>query len=506
MAFWNRKKPVSVVVESDEMPSSGYFSTNTPVPRTIEARKAKLQYAIEQTFQKTDKDFKINNPDGTVVAMDNIGRAGGKIAFGSFSFGGVPEAQVAWYGSQGFIGYQMCAMIAQNWLIDKACTIPARDAIRNGFTTTVNDGTQVKPEVMDAITEIDKRMRLNENLLQFIRMGRIFGIRILMFKVDSADPKYYEYPFNIDAVKPGTYRGMSQIDPYWITPELDEISISDPSSQHFYEPTWWRVNGMRIHRTHLCIFKTNEVPDVLKPSYLYGGVSIPQKIYERVYAAERTANEAPLLAMTKRLNVRKIDIAQAMQNQAEFEQKIEYQEYMRNNFGTLFADLDETVEQLDTSLTDLDETIMTQYQLVSAASNVPATKLLGTAPKGLNATGEFDEASYHEELESLQAHDLTPLLERHHALVIKSEIEPAFKITFSTTVTWEPVDSPTAKELAEMNYLKSQTAANESLVGAIDGQDERTRLINDPDSGYSGMEDETIEEENPDKDDLDPTK
>lgn len=505
MAFWNKKKPVEIEPK-EEMQPSGFFSTNTPVPRTIEKRKAKLQQAIDQTFQKTDKDFVAHNPDGT-VAMDGIGRSGGKVAFGSFSFGGVPEAQVAWYGSQGFIGYQMCAMISQNWLIDKACTIPARDAIRNGFTTTVNDGTEVKPEVMDAITEVDKRMKLNENMLQFIRLGRIFGIRILMFKVDSADPKYYEYPFNIDAVKPGTYRGMAQIDPYWITPELDEQSISDPTSQHFYEPTWWRVNGVRIHRTHLCIFKTNEVPDVLKPSYLYGGISIPQKIYERVYAAERTANEAPLLAMTKRLNVRKIDIANALQNQVEFEQKIEWQDAMRNNFGTLFADIDESVEQLDTSLTDLDETIMTQFQIVSSASNVPATKLLGTAPKGLNATGEFDEASYHEELESLQAHDLTPLVDRHHALVIVSEIMPAFKIkAFSTTVTWEPVDSPTAKELAEMNYLKSQTAANESLVGAIDGRDERTRLINDPDSGYSGMEDEKIEEENPDDNDLNPTK
>ena len=37
--------------------------------------------------------------------------------------------------------------------------------------------------------------------------------------------------------------------------------------------------------------------------YNYFGVSVPERIYERVYASERTANEAPQLAMTKRLPV-----------------------------------------------------------------------------------------------------------------------------------------------------------------------------------------------------------
>ena len=30
---------------------------------------------------------------------------------------------------------------------------------------------------------------------------------------------------------------------------------------------------------------------------------------------------------------------------------------------------------------------MTQYQLAASVANVPATKLLGTQPKGFNATG-----------------------------------------------------------------------------------------------------------------------
>lgn len=52
----------------------------------------------------------------------------------------------------------------------------------------------------------------------------------------------------------------------------------------------------------------------------------------------------------------------------------------RDNLGVMTKRLGDSVQQIDTSLTDLDEVIMTQYQLLAAASCVPATKLLETQP------------------------------------------------------------------------------------------------------------------------------
>src|SRR5439155_9441117 len=104
----------------------------------------------------------------------------------------VPEMQLEWYASQSFIGYQMAALISQNWLISKCCLMPARDAVRNDYEITVNDGTEIDSEVLEEIRKFDVKYRLNHNLVQFIQMGRIFGIRIAMFVVDSDDKEYYE--------------------------------------------------------------------------------------------------------------------------------------------------------------------------------------------------------------------------------------------------------------------------------------------------------------------------
>lgn len=453
-----------------------------------------LQKANAKIFQKTPDDFKITTDEGVAMdskdvkfAMDyNIDYVKAQFSINSTL---MPPGQFGWYASQSFIGYQTCAMLAQHWLIDKACTMPARDAIRHGFDITIDDGTEIDVEVRDYIRKKDLTYGLNKNLLEFIRFGRVFGIRVALFEVESDDPDYYFKPFNIDGVKPGSYRGISQIDPYWITPELDTESLANPGSMHFYEPTWWRVNGNRVHRSHLVIMTTGEVSDILKPTYIYGGVPVPQKIYERIYAAERIANEAPMLALSKRTTVIGVDAAQALANQEAFEKRLSVWSALWNNYGVKVKDLEEEVQQFDTSLADLDEVIMTQYQIVAAAANVPATKLLGTQPKGFNSTGEHEEKSYHEELESIQEHDLTPLIERHHLLLIKSDVSLRFGIEpFSTSVSWKPTSSVPAKEQAEINEINARAGAALVAAGAIDGVDERNRIINDDTSGYTGIE------------------
>ena len=127
---------------------------------------------------------------------------------------------------------------------------------------------------------------------------------------------------------------------------------------------------------------------------------------------------------------------------------------------------------------------------------MPVTKLLGTTPKGFNATGEFDESSYHEELESIQRHDLTPMIERHHLLLIRSEIAPKFGIEpFHTTIAWNPLDAMTAEELAVYNKTKAETGSILMQSGAIDGYDERERIASDPDSGYNGLDTEMDQSE-----------
>ena len=458
----------------------GLFSTH--FSRRSEGHIALLRSVVARAFQKPQ-------PYTGTSGMDDASVGTGLKSSFAVNQANITDTQLAFFASNSFIGYQLMAILAQHWLISKCCSQPAKDAIRNGFKLTANNGVEVAPDVLAYIEQRDKHYNLTKNLLDFVYYGRVFGIRIAMFDIVSSDPDYYEKPFNPDGITPGSYRGITQIDPYWITPELDGKAASDPSYRHFYEPTFWQVNGKRIHRSHLVIFRGPEVPDLLKPTYLYGGLSVTQMIFERVYAAERTANEAPMLAQCKRETVIHVDMDKAVANQKLFEEKLAVWTELRNNWGVKAVGTDEVIEQFETSLADLDTVIMTQYQLVASVAGVPVTKLLGTVPKGFNSTGEYDESSYHEELESIQAHDLSRLLERHHLCVMRSDVAKKYpnQARFDIVAAWNPLDALTAEEQATVNKTKAETGKILVESGAIDGEDERNRLINDPESGYNGM-------------------
>ena len=126
---------------------------------------------------------------------------------------------------------------------------------------------------------------------------------------------------------------------------------------------------------------------------------------------------------------------------------------------------------------------------MAAAAEVPSTKLLGTQPKGFNATGEYEEASYHEMLASLQMHGLSPLVERHHLLLIRSHVAPKFNIPpFNTEIVWNELDEQTAAEQADTELKNAQAAQAYVDMGAVDGFDVRSKLITDKHSGFNGMD------------------
>lgn len=316
----------------------------------------------------------------------------------------IPDSVYDWYASQGFIGYQACSILAQHWLIDKACRMPADDAVRGGFEIVAED-----QKIIELLKEFDKKININREMSEYINFERVFGKRIAIFVIDTTDPEFYEKPFNIDAVTAGSFKGISQVDQKWIIPELTAENLSNPASLNFYNPTLYTINGQKYHKSHLCIYTPYPVTDDLKPFYRYGGKSIPQIIYNRAYASERTADEDPQLAMSKRLITLAVEQS-ALSNPEELAEKMDYWSTFMNNYGIQVTGQGETVNQFDTSLADFDNLTMTEYQLVAAVSEVPATKLLGTQPKGFNSTGDYELQNYWQLLNGIRDNELTLLI------------------------------------------------------------------------------------------------
>lgn len=411
------------------------------------------------------------------------------------SYGQINQRTLAFYvASSSFIGYFPCALIAQHWLVSKGCSFKAREAVKKWFTINASDGTALTPEQIKYIEQQDKKYKLSENLIQGVHFNNVFGIRHILFK--HRNPNFeYDKPFNADSFGPGDYAGMSQIDPYWITPEINDADLTDPTRIGFYEPTYWIIQGKRYHKSHFVILKGDEVADYLKPSYRYGGVSLVQKVYERVYAGESTANEGPQLAKTKRLLVQKVDAAEIQANLKKFINNLNVFQKMRDNYGTRFVGKMDEVTQFDTTLTDLDSTIMTQYQLVCSVFDIPASKLLGTGHSGFS-TGETDDDYYIQSVEEVQGNDMTTIIEAHYERLLPSALKPK-GINSMIEPVWNPIKVMSQKEKADILLSTSTALSNLRNTGAIDEIDIQDYLTKQKDLGFEGIkerENETVTE------------
>lgn len=450
-------------------------------------RRPKPDYdaMFKGVFQRTIADVKPVGVNGYKVALDS------RVRLPSLN-NDIPEPIMDFYGQHGFIGWNACALLRQNPYINLACTIPAQDAIEPDYRLTYADDNKNDKEVDE--NKLAEIKQLSEEVYK-IRLKcygltvnkKTFGIGLAVPIVDGAD---YENPLNIDGVKKGSYHGFSLIEPYWVAPQLDTEAISNPLSKDFYEPTWWQMpNGQRVHKSWCVKVVNNKVPDILKPTYYYGGVPLTQMIYERVYAAEKCANEAPQLALTKRLLVADADIENLIANPENAENIIEQLKWHRDNDSIWFKNPQDTVQQIDTTLAEFDALVMTQYQLVASIAEMPATKLLKTQPKGFNATGEYEQKDYVQTLQTIQESDFLPLLQLHNRLLTKSLYGKELKLN----VVFNPVDTPSEKEVAEVAEINSRTDTNYINAGVVDASEIRAVIRNTEESRYS-----TLTEEMPD--------
>ncbi|MBP5286785.1 MAG: DUF1073 domain-containing protein [Elusimicrobiales bacterium] len=483
--------------EKKEKRHNPYVKDFDIMPRLTEEQKKEL---LKLSFQRTAADFVPVDRDGKrKTAQDDAAIEGLKQMRMNGLEGAGQDKIYTFFGLHGFIGWQLCAVIAQHWAVNNACSIPAEDAARPGWENSLadadNDALETDPQEQSA--DIPARLKelslqkygLMQALIRHAKNMKIFGVSYLLPVFDGD----YDYskPYNPDGIQPGSFKGFKIIDPYWVMPQWERESMSNPASIHFYEPEFYCLpGGKNVHYTQILKAVNAEVPDILKPSYYFGGIPLTQMIYERVYAAEKVANEAPLMALTKRTSVLYTNLEEILAQPEIAAKNLTTIAKYRDNQGIMLQDQDSRYEQHDVSLADFDQLISMQYQLVAAVAKIPAEKLFKTPISGLGQTGAYAEHDYKQELQSLQERVYMPVVNRANEIIMRSDLERTEPIT----AAFNPVDMPTEKDKAEIQEIKARINTGYLTSGVITPEEARDALRNDKDSVYAGLTDEVPED------------
>lgn len=354
---------------------------------------------------------------------------------------------------------QIEAAYRSSWLMRNAVDIPAYDMTRAWRDWQADD------DQIEAIEAEERRLGLREKVRKALILGRLGGGAIILGLGDSPEN---ELPVNSAA---GALKYLHIVSRYRLS--IGQV-IQDPASPWFGEPAYFQMataggQQARIHPSRVVPFKGLQVPDmgIAALDEWYWGDPIAQSIQDAVNDAEAATGGFASLIEKARQGI--VKMPGLMQNAATAEYEARFMERIRlANLGAsthqmMVLDSEEDFTQLQVTWAGMPDIIKTYLAVVAGATQIPATRLLGKAPDGMNATGEGDERNYNTMVSGKQENELRPLLDRIDAVML-----PSIGITDPDVgYAFAPLSVLGEKEKADIAFTKAQAVKIYSDTGLV---------------------------------------
>ncbi len=290
----------------------------------------------------------------------------------------------------------------------------------------------------------------------------------------------------------GSLKRLQVIEPVWAYPTT--YNAINPLKEDWYNPQVWYVMGKQIHRSRLPMFVGHPVPDMLKPAYSFGGLSMSQMAKPYVDIWLTTRQSVADLIHSFSVMVLMTDLETILQpgSAGALLARVALFNSLRDNQGTFVLNkATEDFKNVSASLAGLHELQAQAQEHMSSVSRIPLVKLTGISPSGLNASSEGEITVYYDTIAAYQNRFFGPNLTRlinFEQLSLWGEIDPEI------THVFEPLHEMTEKEKGEM---QKQDADRDSVyvdMEALSNEEVRKRIINDPELPYADLDPEDVPE------------
>jgi len=387
----------------------------------------------------------------------------------------------------------------ENWIAKRIIDTPCEDMTRSWYTISSN----LDQDKLDELAELESKHSVKQEITNALRWARLYGGAAAVIVIKGQEDMLDE-PLDYDDLVPGCFRGLivvdrtSGLDPsVELEEDMDDIEFGYPK---YYTV---RLNNetnqtMRIHHSRLLMFRGRMLPIMEEVSESYWGASELEHVYEELQKRNATSANIAQLVFQANVGVLKMaDFGEIMgmgtekQKQAIIE-SIEEENRYRNSFGMMIMGSQDGYEQHPYSFSGLSEIYESFMMDMAGAAEIPATKLYGRSPQGMNATGESDMKNYYEMLAQLQERNLRPAIEKLLPVMCMSLWG---KIPDGMHVVFEPLQVTTPSERANIISQVTGTVINAFSAGLISQQ---TALIELQKSGkdvgaWGSITDEIVE-------------
>lgn len=322
----------------------------------------------------------------------------------------------------------------------------------------------------------------------------LMGMGLIYLDIDGVrdDPEELKSPLlrddagllKAEKIPKGSLKGFVVVDPTWVSPLM--YNSIDPLRPDFFVPATWYVMGKVVDATRLLIVRARPMPDILKSSYNFGGMSLSQMAKRYVDNWLRTQQSVSDLLHAFTTFVLKTNLNALLADAGQMIARVTAFIFGRDNKGLMMVDKEtEEFDNVSAPLGTLDHLQAQAQEQMASVTQIPLIWLLGISPTGLNATAEPEIRVFYDRVLALKEQVARPIITTMLQVIQLSEfgsIDPNIDFTFEAL--WELDEAGRAAT----QKVQADTAAVYIDAGVVSQEEERDRLAADATSPYHGLE------------------
>lgn len=360
--------------------------------------------------------------------------------------------------------YLLNNLYMDNWVCKSIIDLIPEDITKTWFKVS---GSMTTDEITK-INQYQENIDLKESILKGLKWGRLYGGALGLILLSGQND--LSKPLDYTKIMPDSFKGLYVIDRYsGVYAQLDKV-VTDMSSPQFGLPEYYTIKDnlgvspeITVHYTWLIKFTGDEPPRSEYVYEQYWGLSVIESVFEELVKRDNVSHNMVSLTFKALLSIlqsQDYDMLMATGNKQAQQRVIQVaqaQSILESNLGVRLMGKEDKYYQTSYGFTGLKDIYDAVEQDIAAATGIPATKLFGKTPSGLNATGKADLQMYDDKLNVVRSTILKPIIKKLLPIITMSAIG---RVPNDLSFMFDAIRIP--------DELEQATIAQKKVAAAID--------------------------------------
>ncbi|WP_303229446.1 DUF1073 domain-containing protein [uncultured Dialister sp.] len=362
------------------------------------------------------------------------------------------------------------ALYREHWIIRRIIDIIPSDMVKNWITLT----TEVSPNLLKKMDLELRKTQLIQKIKTGLQWGRLFG-GALGVMIVAGQGNDLSKPLNLQMIVPGDFCGLLVFD-RWNSIDTSVETVDDIRDPEFGLPKYYTVTDnntgecAKVHYSRVLRFTGDDLPYWESQAEQQWGASVIESVFDELKKRDNVSWNIAQLTFMASLRVLKMgDMGEMLsaadeQTKEELYRTIQAQNWLMSNMGMQVIDASDDFQTHQYTFGGIAD-VYKQFMIdIAGAANIPATKLFGRSPEGMNATGESDLTNYYDMVAQEQEAKLRPILNKLLPVICMSTFGA---VPDDLDFEFDPVSEPSDKDRSDLAKSEAENVVTVFNAGLI---------------------------------------